>query len=312
MSSIILGLEVIFPIVIFIGLGYLFQRLHWATETTFRQMNRITFRVLIPTMLFYNVFASDLSNSFDGNLLIFSVVFILLVFGIGWALARKLFPDPETSSVVAQGLYRSSFVLFGMQITTSIYGYGQTGMAAILIAVIIPIFNILAVILFENAKANGNMGEETLKGIVTNPLIIALALGVVCNLVHLPIPDVGMKVIRTCAEMATPIALICLGGTFAFSNIKKYPKELLITISGRLVIVPLIGVSIAIALGVSGPNLITVMVMLASPQAPTGYTMAEEYGANAELSGLVVVLTSVLSIFTMFVWVASISAMGLV
>lgn len=310
MASIILGFEVIFPIVVFIGLGYLFQRLHWAQATTFRQMNQITFKVLIPLMLFYDVFSSDLSSSFDGVALIFSIVFILLVFGIGWFLARKMFPDPKTSSVVAQALYRSSFVIFGMQITTSIYGYGQTGMAAILIAVIIPIFNILAVILFENAKSNGNIAS-TCKGIATNPLIIALALGVIMNVLAVPIPNVGLKVIHTCAEMATPIALICLGGTFAFSNIKKYPKELVVSVTGRLVVVPLIGVSIAIALGITGANLVTIMVMLASPQAPTGYTMADQMGANAELSGLIVVLTSVLSIFTMFVWVSSLSAMGL-
>jgi len=310
LSSIILGLEVIFPIVVYIGLGYLFQRLHWASETTFRQMNGITFKILIPLMLFYNVFASDLSSSFDGGVLVFSIVFVLVIFALSWALARKLFPDPKTSSVVAQGLYRSSFVLFGMQITASIYGVGQTGMAAILIAIIIPIFNILAVILFENAKANGNI-KGTLKGIVTNPLIIALAIGVVMNLLRVPIPDIGMRVIRTCAEMATPIALMCLGGTFAFSNIKKYPKELTLTVTGRLVVVPLIGVSIAIALGIRGPNLVAIMVMLASPQAPVGYTMADQMGANSELSGLIVVLTSVFSIFTMFLWVASLSAMGL-
>lgn len=90
---------------------------------------------------------------------------------------------------------------------------------------------------------------------------------------------------------------------FAFSKLHSYRKELLYVCIGRLIIVPLIFISIAVCLGYRDSNLVALMVMLASPTVVSSFSMASEMGGNGELAGMIMVFTSVLSIITIFLWV---------
>ncbi len=311
MESLILGIKVILPIIVFMGLGYLFRRIQVAGEKTFREMNKICFRCFLPVMIFYNIYRSNLHEDFELSVLIFAVISVLCVFFIAILFTNKAFRNSKNRSVVIQGIYRSNYVLFGMEVTRTICGEDNMGMASILAAVIVPIFNVLAVVLFEAYGSETKNKLHVLKGIVTNPLIIASILGIIVKLSGVTIPPVGENIIGSISRVATPIALICLGGTFAFSRITEYKKELVVSCLGRLVIVPLIFLSIAVLLGIRGPNLVALMVMLASPAAISSYTMACEMKGNGELAGMIVVFTSVFSIITIFLWVFTLHMMKL-
>ena len=303
MESLILGIKVILPIIVFMGLGYLFRRIHVAGEKTFREMNKICFRCFLPVMIFYNIYRSNLHEDFELSVLIFAVISVLCIFFVAILFTNKTIQNSKNRSVVIQGIYRSNYVLFGMEVTRTICGENNMGMASILAAVIVPIFNVLAVVLFEAYGSETKNKLHVLKGIVTNPLIIASVLGIVVKLANISILPLGENIIGSISRVATPLALICLGGTFAFKKIAEYKKELVVTCLGRLVIVPLIFLTIAVLLGIRGPNLVALMVMLASPAAISSYTMACEMKGNGELAGMIVVFTSVLSIITIFLWV---------
>lgn len=311
MESLILGIKVILPIIVFMGLGYLFRQIHVAGEKTFREMNKICFRCFLPVMIFYNIYRSDLHEDFELSVLIFAVISVLCVFFVAILFTNNVFKNSKNRSVVIQGIYRSNYVLFGMEVTRTICGEENMGMASILAAVIVPIFNVLAVVLFEAYGSETKNKLHVLKGIVTNPLIIASILGIVVKLVDVSLPPIGESIIGSISRVATPIALICLGGTFAFRKIAEYKKELVVSCLGRLVVVPLIFLSIAVLLGIRGPNLVALMVMLASPAAISSYAMACEMKGNGELAGMIVVFTSVFSIITIFLWVFTLHMMKL-
>ena len=311
MESLILGIRVILPIIVFMGLGYLFRTIRVAGEKTFREMNKVCFRCFLPVMIFYNIYRSNLHEDFELSVLIFAIISVLCVFFAAILFTNKAFRGSKNRSVVIQGIYRSNYVLFGMEVTRTICGEENMGMASILAAVIVPIFNVLAVVLFETYGSETKNKLHVLKGIVTNPLIIASVLGIVVKLLDVSLPGLAETIVGNISRIATPLALICLGGTFAFKKVAEYKKELLVSCLGRLVVVPLIFLSIAVFLGIRGSNLVALMVMLASPAAISSYTMACEMKGNGELAGMIVVFTSVFSIISIFLWVFTLHMMHL-
>ena len=267
------------------------------------RMNAPCFRCFLPLMVFYNIYQSDIREDFNLTVLIFAVASIFVIFFVAVWFTRKWIKTEANQSVIIQAFYWSNYVLFGMEVTRTICGESHMGMASILAAVIIPIYNVLAVILFESYGSNAGSRISILKGIITNPLIIASVLGILVKLVHFTIPLQADMIVANISRLATPLALICLGGTFAFHKVSEYRKELVTACLARLVIVPLIFLIIGILLGFRGPNLAALMVMYASPTAISSYTMAVEMKGNGELAGMIVVFTFVFSIITIFLWV---------
>lgn len=311
-ESLLVGIRVILPLIVFMGLGYFFRARKLAQEKTFRELNKICFRCFLPVMLFMNIYESDLKQDFELKVLIYAIICVLLIFFAAVLLVNRLLPGSKNRSVIIQGMYRSNFVLFGMEVTRTVCGADQMGMASILVAVIIPIFNVLAVCLFTFYGEGRKSAKSVALGIAKNPLIIASVLGILVNASGLTFPELALDVLDTASSIATPLTLLCLGGTFAFAQIRTYRKELAVVCSVRLIVVPLIFVTIAAAMGVRGSSLVALLVMFASPAAVSSYTMAAEMGGNHELAGAIVVLSSVLSVLTIFVWIVVLNFLGLI
>ena len=311
-ESLLVGVRVILPLLIYMGLGYLCRITHMAKEQTFRELNKICFRCLLPVMLFYDVYQSDLSEEFEAPILIYAIVSILVIFLVSILIVNKVCKKKENRSVIVQGIYRSNYALFGLAVTRTICGSDQMGMAAILTVFIVPLYNVLSVLLFtcygEGKKSVGSV----ILSIIKNPLIIGSLLGLLANISGLQLPDLAIEVVDTLSTAATPMTLLCLGGTFTFGEIRTYRKELTAVCLSRLVLVPLIFLSIAVLFGCRGSNLVALMVMYGCPTASASYTMANEMGGNSQLAGAIVVLTSVLSILTLFIWVVALDSLGLI
>ncbi|MBQ0058349.1 MAG: AEC family transporter [Lachnospiraceae bacterium] len=314
MVYLILGFKVILPIIIYMGIGYFFKMRGTAQEKTFRELNKMCFRSFLPIMLFGNIYKTDLAEAFEPSVLGFGIAAAFVTFFLGLIVTNMFFrgSDAADRSVMIQGLYRSNFILFGLEVTKTICGEENCGMASILMAIIIPLFNVMAVVLFESYGGKKKGILPVLKGIATNPLIIASALAILLRLTGVELPAFVLKMVNSLSAVATPVALLCLGGTFTFASAGHYRKQLTYVCLGRLFIIPAIFVAISILLGFRDNNLVALLVMFASPAAVSSYTMACEMGGNGELAGDIVVITSVSSIVSIFLWVTILSACGLI
>ena len=314
MESLLLSIKVIFPIVTYMAIGYFFKTIKVASLTTFKEMNKLTFRCFLPLLVFYNIYESDIRTDFSPMVLFFAIAAILIEIGLSILLVKKghLAKDDSEEPVMIQGMYRSNFVLFGMEITRTICGADRMGMSSILVAVIIPLYNACTVVLFESYGGKKKGIAHIVKSIFKNPLIIASLLGLLVKFTGITLQSDIAGVVSKLGNMATPIALISLGGTFFFSRVAAYKKQLTIGVFMRLVGFPLFFVIIAVLLGIRGANLIALMVLFASPVAVSSYSMAAEMGGNDELAGMLLVISSLCSIITMFLWVYCMSALGLI
>lgn len=311
MNSFVLAFSVVCPLFLMMALGCFLHRIGMFPDNFMRQLNKVCFNVFLPLLLFINVYDSDFSAAFKPKLLLFAVLSLAALFAVLMLFVPKFVPDCARRGVVVQGIMRSNFVLFGLPVVASLYGTGQTGVTPILIAFIVPLFNLLSVVALEYFKGDTTNWKRIAKGILTNPLILGAAAAFFCILTGLQLPMVLDKTVRDIAKIATPLSLIVLGGSFTISSLKSNWKALLCTVSGRLVFVPLVFVSLAVLLGIRGEALGALMIMFASPTAVSSFTMAQQMEADDTLAGQIVVMTSVFAILTIFFWIGILNQTGL-
>lgn len=299
----ILSFNVVLPLFLMIVLGYSLKRIRVYDEHTISGVNQLVFKVFLPLLLFINIYQTDVAGVFDLKLMLVAMLGVLGSFFMTWLIIAWIEKDNRKRGVLIQGIFRSNFLIFGIPVTTSLFGGEATGAAALLVAVIVPIFNMLSVVILEIYRGSRINVPKILKGILTNPLIIGSVIGLLCLWLHIKIPLVLEKTISDLSKVTTPLALVILGGSFTFLSMKGNVKQIAIGVLGKLVIVPVICLSFALLIGIRGVGLAILMSIFASPTAVSSFSMAKQMDGDADLSGHLVVLGSMLSVVTMFVWI---------
>ncbi len=337
MDTLLFALNAILPIILLILLGYLLKRKDFLNEDWFRKGNKLVFRVCLPCMLFVNVYSIQSFTSINWSVVVYSEIAILAVFFLGLLVVKLAVPDRRQKGVILQCIFRSNFAIIGLTLAESLGGVEGRGIAAVLSAFSIPTFNILAVIALTMflGDEGGHKADirDVLVKIAKNPLII----GVVCGLVVLgirsllPLNAEGIPVfslsgnlkflyeaINNLARISSPLALVILGGLFDFSAVKGMLKEIVIGTAARVALVPLTVIGLAVILS-NYTGLISfdaavypaMVALFGSPVAVSSAIMAQEMDNDGTLAGQLVVWTSIASIFTLFLSIFILRALGL-
>ena len=304
MESIIVASNVVLPLIVLIAIGYMANSLRWVSTESFTQMNKLVFNVLLPCVLFDNVCSLSIEEIVNPKHLLFGLGSILALFLCGIPVARALTEEPLKRGVALQAIFRSNFVLYGFPIVLSVYPRERIGPTTVLLAVIVPLFNILSVIaleMFQSVKADA---LKILINICKNPLIIGTALGILCSVTGFALPQIIRGALSNLTAAATPVALIVLGGTFRRQTVGQNKKILAMLSVIKLLIVPAVFLCIAILLGFRDVELLALVALFGSPAAVSSFSMAQQMGADSELAGQNLVFSTVFSIFTIFIWVS--------
>lgn len=306
MENFLLALNVVLPIFLVMVLGFVLKKFKMVDEHSLNVMNKLVFRIFMSVLLFLNIYnMGDLSLlSIDNlKLLAYAFIIIFVVLFIAWLIYMPYVKDEKKLSVLIQGVYRGNFVLFGLSIVDGIYGKQGLGTVSILTIVVIPTFNVLAVIILEYYSEKKISKLKLLKQVFKNPLIIATLLAISCIILKIKIPKSIYKTLSDISKITTPLAFIVLGAELQFGNMLKNIKYLISINILRLIGNPLITIGIGKLIGFHGIELVALLSMSACPTAVASYTMAKEMNANGELAGEIVATTSILSILTIFIWI---------
>ena len=303
MQNFLLALSVIFPIFINLVLGYVMMRLNILDDHSVNKINASVFKVFLPLLLFYNVYSTNIQTALKPTLMLYAVLSIVILFFVLLWVIPAIEKDNKKRGPIIQGIFRSNFVIFGIPVATLLCTAADIGATSLLVAVIVPLFNLLAVFVMEFFRGERIDIKKTVRGVVTNPLIIASILGLVFAFFKIKIPNILEKSISDIAKIATPLALIALGASFTFKSVKGYTKQIIIGVLGKLVFVPLFLLLGAVLLGFRNGDLVSLMVLYASPAAVSSFVMAKQMDADSLLAGHYVVIGSVVSIFTVFMWI---------
>ena len=310
MQNLVLSFNIIFPLFLLMVLGYFLKAVGMLDKTTLKKMNSIIFKAFLPCLIFYNVYTSEISDMFDKRLIIFSVASVVISFLVLIAVIPLIEKDNKKRGVIIQGIFRSNFVIFGIPLSMALYGDGIVGSAAVLIAIVVPVFNFLAVLSLEIFRGGRPDMVKILKGIVTNPLILSSLIGLLAMAVGLKLHSTLEKAIGDVSKITTPLALIVLGGSLDFGKIGGNAKQLAVSVIGRLVIVPCVFLPAAVYFGFRNAELAILLSLFASPTAVSSFTMAQQMGGDDELAGQIVVFNTTLCVITVFLWIFILKQIG--
>lgn len=312
MENFLLALNAVIPFLLYLSFGYLSCRSGVFDEAFAKKLNQVTFRLFFPCLTFYNIYSADISEFPSRKLLAAVVGSLLLLIGLLCIAVPHVVADRARAGVVVQGIYRSNVLLYGLPMTVHLFGEESAPMAAMIVTVCITIYNITAVIVLEwFGGEKRSSARELLRDVCKNPLLQGAALGLLLFALKVQIPASAEKVISAFSQMTSPLALFVLGATLHFSAIRKNAKCLAGVIAFKMLVVPAAALGLGYVLGLHGLELFLLVMMYATPVATSSYPMAQNMGCDGELAGQLVMLSTVISLLTLFGWIYIMKALML-
>ncbi|MBU3145289.1 AEC family transporter [Clostridium sp. CF012] len=307
MQNFIFSLNVVLPLIIMMCVGWVLKYFKVCDENFFKTANKLTFKLFLPLMLFNNIYSSDIQSSFNLRLIVFVVSSILITVILLTLIIPRIEKKNNNRGVLIQALFRSNYILFGVPICMNLFGQADLGITSMLAVFVVPLYNFLSVAvlaIYANKENNeGRSIKKTLMDVVKNPLIISCVIGIAMAATGIKLPNVLEKTVLDISKIATPFALIILGGDFVVGDALKNIKYIIWVSTFKLIVIPGIIIISAVLIGFRQFELGVLLSIFASPIAISSYVMAQNVKSNDELAGQLVATSTILSSFTIFLFV---------
>ena len=322
MENLIFSLNATAPVFLMMLLGMLFRRLGWIDEAFASKMNRFVFLVPLPVLVFHDLASAEIGDVWNFRFVAFCFLVTAASIAICALLSCLLKEKPRRGEFI-QASYRSSAALLGIALTTNIYG--DAGLVPLMIIGSVPLYNVMAVVVLsltapDEKKASGQaaisrkaeLWKRTLKGIVTNPIILGILLGLLWSMLRLPLPPILEKTVTNLGDLAAPLGLMAMGATFRLDKAMGQAKPAIAASFIKLVGFCVLFLPLAVRLGFREEELVAILIMLGSATTVSCYVMAKSMGHEGVLTSSAVMLTTLFSAFTITGWLFLLKSFGLV
>lgn len=333
-SIMITAVNSIFPIIAIILLGYWLKRVGFLSDAFLSNGNKLVFRLLLPVMLFFNVYKIEDTAAIPWDLILYCVAALLILFALGVATTGLFTKDPKQKGVILQSVFRSNTSVIGIALADALGGSAAVAVSAVLTAFTVPVLNVLAVIaltMYMSNNARRPSVKDMLVRIAKNPMIDGILLGMLCVVIRMMqqkcLGQVVFSIqgnlrflytaISQIAAITSPLALLILGGQFNFTASGRLFRQIAAGTLWRIVAAPLLAIGSAYLLTQAGvlhcgpmdyPGLIAVF---GTPSAVSSPIMAAEMNNDTQLAAQLVVWTHIGSIVSIFVTVCLLMQAGL-
>lgn len=314
MENLIFSLNATVPVFLMMILGLAFRKLGWIDDVFASKMNKFVFLVPLPVLVFEDLATVDFAEVWDLKFVLFCFAATLVSIGIAVAVSC-LWRDKSIQGEFIQASYRSSAALLGIAFIQNIYG--NAGLAPLMIIGSVPLYNVMAVVVLaffrpERKRLDRELWKSTLKGIVTNPIIIGIAAGIIWSALKIPMPPIMEKTVSNVSTVATPLGLMAMGATFDIRKACAKVKPAAAASVMKLVGFAAVFLPLAVMLGFRREELVAILVMLGSATTVSCFVMAKNMGHEGVLTSSVVMLTTLFSAFTLTGWLYVLRSMGMV
>lgn len=311
LESFLVALRVEVPMALLMAVGIGVRKAGVIDRPTMRSMDKLTFRLFMPVLLFKNIYETDLSQSFAPKETLFAILALLVIFPVALLLPPRVVKNRGQAASIGQAMIRTNYILFGIAVAESIFGEGNIGPVALLGAIVVPVTNALSVIVLEVNRAGRAKPKQLLLSILKNPMVLATLAALALLAMPFRIPELLWTVVKDVAGVTTTISFISLGVSLDLGEARTNLRPLAFGVALRMVLVPLVFLPLSVALGFREQSLCALMVLFAAPTAIASYPMAVAMGADGPLAGQLVCATTGLSVFTMFCYTFLFRSLGL-
>lgn len=312
-DNLVFSLNATMPIFLMMVVGYFFKRIKWLDERSTGVLNKLVFRVFLPALLFLDLAKQDFVSMWDNRFVLFCAVVTIISIFIA-ALLSLIDKEKEDRGEIIQASYRSAAATLGIAFMTNIYD--NVAMVALMIIGSVPIYNVVAVLVLSltSPENDGKTGKElwkkTFVNLITNPIILGIVVGLVWSLCKLPKPQIFMKSMTYLGNVASPLALIALGASYEFKNVKEKIKAIILVNFNKLFLFCIMFLPLAIVMGFRDEKLVAALIMLGSGTTSSSFIMAKNMGHKGIISSSAVMTTTLLMSFTMTLWLFVLKTLG--
>ncbi len=311
MDSFFIALNSVIPIVILVGFGYFLKEAQYFDDSLIKKLNKLCFNFLIPVATFNNIYKTDIKHILDPYFLLYAGGTIILVIPLLMLFIPYLEKDKKKQGVLIQGIFRSNFIILGLPLSSYIAGANSAALASMLVMVIIPLFNGSAVFLLSLYGGHAVSKKQLIRNILKNRMIQASIVGVVFSFLQIRFPHSIDRPLSDIGKIGGIFPMIVLGAMLDFSKVSRNTKPLTIALLGKLIIMPALFLSIAVFIGFEQDKLVALIALYGAPTAVISVIMAQQLDCDYELAAQIVVFSTVLSCFSIFTIVFSLSFLGI-
>lgn len=296
------------PVFLLIFTGYILRRMEWMSESFVAEASALIFKLFLPCLLFFTIVQLDLAALFQPKLLLTLLLITLLAYLVLEGLSGVMASLRHCRGEFCQAGFRSNLAFMGLAFCAGAYPEEGVARASLLVAVLTIFYNVLSVITLERHLSDQGSGRfmAILSGVVKNPLIIGISLALILNGVQDYFPASVMNAGQRLGQLTLPLALLCVGASLSFrAGMQADQRAPLLWASAfKLLFLPWATVLTLWIMGFSGIDIGVPFLLLAAPTATASFVMVTAMGGNSRLAANLVVLTTLLSLFTVSVGLA--------
>jgi predicted permease len=286
------------PVFLTLGVGVLLRRLRFLPDAFFGGLNKLAFWVALPCLLFHEIArcrvpAGDVMRA--SGVVALALIPLLLA---GWVLARLLRVPSGSRGAFLQGGVRGNLAYVGIPVVAFALAHEPQAqaMAALALAPLTPLYNVLGVLLLLRGGAAPGAAtgrwRPVLTAVATNPLILSCLLGLAAFAWQVRLPSALSHTIELLGRAGLPIALLALGASLTFDRVRNVFAAATAAALVRVALGPLCGWGLAAWFGLAGDLRTMALLFLACPTAVASYVMADQMGADKDLAGAIVALST--------------------
>ncbi|MBQ8510716.1 MAG: AEC family transporter [Clostridia bacterium] len=318
LDSFIYSLNIIGPIFIIVVLGAILKKYGFFKEGFLSVCDKLVFKICLPCLLFQDIVTADSSEGADLKLILFCVIAVAVSFLLPCLIVPIFVKDNGKRGAFIQGVYRSNSAILGVTMASSMFGDTGASVLATVLPFTVTMFNVFAVILLSFfAPADTKLSPKALfrriiMTIVTNPLIIGIVLAMLWRLTGLSLPMVVDRSLSYLSDLTMPLALISLGANFTFESLRGRLGLAIASSACKTIVVPALTVGAAILMGFRGVQLGVVFILFGGPAAVSSYIMAKQMKSDHELASQILLISTLMSVFTLFAGIFLLKQTGLI
>ena len=311
-ESFMVAFNAVAPFLILLGIGFASVHLKLTDREFMNRLNTLNFKLFFPFLMFNNVYGAKPENMPSLKLILTGVISVSLLVVLLVAVVPRIVRENPRRGVIIQGIFRSNFIIYGIPLTTFVFGEERSSVCGMMILIMVSLFNVAGVIVLELFREGGKVRPlPLLLGIIKNPLLQGCVIGLLFYLFQIRLPSFIASPVSSLAGMATTLALVVLGANLRFDELKQNRRTVTAVLIIRLILLPVVMVAFAYAIGLRGVELFLILMIFGTPVATSSYPMAVNMGGDGPLAGQLVFVSTVASLVTIFLFIFTMSRMGL-
>jgi predicted permease len=301
-SLLLVAFSVTAPTFLIITLGVWLKHKDFINQEFIQTSSKLIFNIGLPVMLFTSTATHDFEKLVNMRHILLLSATTLIVFFISNFTSKYFIQQKPDKGVFVQGAFRGNLIIVGLALCASAYGEKGIAIATLPMAVIIIIYNLLSIYTLNESLHKQKFSiKKNLQDIIRNPLIIGIIAGLSVNLIGIKIPTVIIDTNLYLAKMTLPLALISIGGTLNFLQLKQNIKPALVASIAKIIISPLVLIILFVIWPIEPLAAGVLFLLTASPTATASFIMVKAMKGNSDLAAKIIIISTLLSLFTVTV-----------